>query len=214
MVVVAKIFIRNGHIWNEVLNYKIVMGFLSALIGVVSFIPYFRDIFRGHTKPHTFTWLVWGVLTSIAFFVQLVEDGGPGTWITGVSALACFVVAFLAMVKGETHIVLVDGLSLLGAFISLIGWWLTQKPLVAVILISLTDAIGFIPTIRKSYHKPQEETASTFALSGFAFFLSLFALESFSLTTWLYPVSIVVLNTLFVTLLLVRRRKLNAEETK
>lgn len=36
------------------------LGLLSAFLAVVSYIPYLRSIFVANTRPHAFTWLVWG----------------------------------------------------------------------------------------------------------------------------------------------------------
>jgi len=33
----------------------------------VAFVPYFRSIFSGTTRPHVFSWVVWGTNTSVAF---------------------------------------------------------------------------------------------------------------------------------------------------
>ena len=57
---------------------KTALGIFAILIGIYSYIPYFRDIFTGRTKPHAFTWFVWFLLTAIAFFAQLAGNGGAG----------------------------------------------------------------------------------------------------------------------------------------
>ena len=193
-------------------SYKIFLGSLSIIIAIISYIPYFRNIFRGRTKPHAISWFVWGVLTTIAFVAQVVEKGGAGAWVTGFTAIVCFTIAALAFIKGERQFVLFDWLSLLAAMASLILWWLTKEPLTAVILITITDAFGFLPTFRKGYHKPDEETAITFALSGVKFLISIFALETLTLATWLFPLSLVITNGLFVVLLVVRRVQLRPED--
>jgi hypothetical protein len=42
-------------------------GLLSLFLAVVSYVPYVRSILVGSTKPHAFTWLVWGTVMAIAF---------------------------------------------------------------------------------------------------------------------------------------------------
>jgi hypothetical protein len=66
--------------------------------------------------------------------------------------------------------------------------------------------LAFAPTFRKSYHDPSSENAITYTLSGLKFALSIIALTTFSVTTVLYPASLVFTNGAFVVLLLVRRR--------
>ena len=73
------------------------LGTLSVLIGIVGYIPYFRGIFSGRTKPHAFSWLVWAVLTATGFFIQLSEGGGAGSWALGLSSIACTTIFFLAL---------------------------------------------------------------------------------------------------------------------
>ena len=102
---------------------------------------------------------------------------------------------------------MVDWISISSVFIGIFVWWITGNPLGAVIIITLTDIIAYIPTFRKGYRRPFEETASLFGLDGIRALVSVFALEVFTLTTALYPLSVVITNGAFVTLLLVRREK-------
>ena len=190
------------------MDYKSVLGAVALVIGLLSYIPYFRDILRSKTKPHAFSWFVWSVLTGIAFFAQIVKDGGAGAWVNAGTALMCLAVFALSLFKGEKNIARVDILSLLGAAVGIVIWTLTNDPVLAVILVTVIDALGFIPTYRKSYAKPHEETLSTYVVSATKYAISLFALGSYSLTTWLFPASLVVSNGLFVLLLIVRRSQL------
>ena len=143
------------------------LGIFAIVIGIYSYIPYFRDIVAGRTKPHAFSWFVWALLTGIAFFAQLHGKGGAGAWVT-------------------------------------------DDPVGSVILITIIDALAFVPTFRKSYHKPNEETASTYSLSALKFAVAIAALSTVSVTTALYPLSLVVTNGVFVMMLLSRRKRLTA----
>ena len=55
------------------LEYKTILGIIAVIIALAGYVPYFRDIFRGKTKPHAFSWLVWASLTGIAFFGQIFD---------------------------------------------------------------------------------------------------------------------------------------------
>lgn len=190
------------------MEYKIILGSIATIIGFASYIPYFRDIYSGKTKPHAFSWLVWSILTGIAFFAQVAKGGGAGSWVNGGTALMCLAVFIVALFKGEKNIKTSDWLSLLGAFVGLLLWVLTDDPLLAVIIVTIIDAFGFIPTFHKSFYKPYEETLSTYIISSIKYFISLIALSSFNLSTWLFPASLAITNGLFVVMLIVRRRTL------
>lgn len=193
------------------MGLKTFLGIAATLMALVAYVPYFRNMLAGRTRPHAFTWLVWASLTAIAFAGQVVEGGGPGAWVTGFTAAVSFVIFGYALWQGrgtQRDIVLVDWLSLAGAALALVLWGVTDNPLTAVLLITVIDALAFVPTFRKSYRRPWEETAVTYSLSGLKFVIAIFALEQLTPTTWLYPASLVLMNGLFVGMLLVRRRQL------
>ena len=190
------------------MEYKTALSLIAIVIAFLSFIPYFRDIFAGRTKPHAFSWFVWAVITGSASAIQVAERGGVGAGVAGSTSLLCFVIFLLALFKGKRHFHIVDWVSFLAALVSLALWWLAKSPISAIILLTLTDALGYIPTFRKGYSKPYEDTAATFGFNGLAFFISLFALETWKITTWLYPASLVLTNGSFVTMLYIRRKQL------
>lgn len=151
---------------------------------------------------------MWGVLTAIAFVAQLHDHGGPGSYVTGGTALISFVIVGLAIWNGEKNITLSDKLNLAGAFSALLLWFFTDSPVLAILLISLIDFLGFLPTIRKSYAKPYEETLIHYVLAGLKFVLAIIALDHYTIVTWFYPASLVAANLLFVGMLVVRRRQI------
>lgn len=186
---------------------KTVLGITATVMALVSYIPYIRNMLSGKTKPHAFSWLVWGALTAIAFVGQISDGAGPGAWVTGFTACISFFIFITALRTGEKDITKTDWLSLVGAGIAMLLWWATSDPLIAVMLITVIDALGFFPTFRKSYQKPYQETAITFALSALKFVIAILALENLTPTTWLYPASLVLMNGIFVIMLLIRRKQ-------
>src|SRR5438093_346124 len=98
-----------------VLDYHVVLGVAASVAGLAGYIPYFRDIFWSTTKPHLFSWLVWGIVDAIAFFAQVVKGGGPGTWVIGIAALGCFTIALFAIRRGEKSITTIDWICFVAA---------------------------------------------------------------------------------------------------
>ena len=190
------------------IELKALLGILAVLIALIGYFPYFRDIFLGKTKPHSFSWLIWAVLQGIAFFGQISDQAGAGAWVTGIMGIVCFSVFVIALRKGETEITLLDKVSLCGAGIALLLWFFTGNPLLSILLVTLIDTFGFFPTYRKSYHTPREETLMMYFLCGTSWVISLLALENYSLVTLLYPAAGVFNNFLFVTMVMIRRKQL------
>ena len=191
------------------LDYKLVLSVLAIACGFIGYTFYFWNIMAGKTKPHAFSWFVWGFIASIAFAAQIFGKGGSGAAVMGFTAVSCFVITVLALLKGKRDFLPFDWLCLFASLVAVGLWVYTKNPLASILIITVTDAVAFLPTFRKAYFKPREETATTFVLSGVKFFLSLFALSKFTVITALYPSVLVALNGLFVTMLLIRRKMLN-----
>jgi hypothetical protein len=210
MTPVAKVFLL-GFCYDWAMDYKTILGVTAVIVGFIGYVPYFRNIFKNKTKPHAFSWLVWGILTAIAFVGQVVGKGGAGTWVTGFTALICFSIFALSLIKGRRDFPLVDWLCLAGAGLTLVLWALTKNPLTAIILVTFIDMLGFFPTFRKAYLEPNSETAFTYTLSGLKFLISIFALGTLSTLTILYPASLIITNLGFVAMLAVRRKHSRAK---
>lgn len=189
-------------------DYKTILGFVTIAIALVSYSFYFKGIFFGNTKPQPFSWFIWSVLSAVAFAAQLTANAGPGAWITGFTAVACLIISIIASFKMDWRFRALDWLSLFAALAALLLWHYTNSSDLAVVLVSLAYALGFVPTFFKGYNKPGEETAVTFALNSIKFGISLIALNSFSVTTWFYPATLFLLNCIFSIFLLVRRREI------
>lgn len=190
------------------MDYKVLLGIISIIVALTGYLFYFQDIFKAKTKPHAFSWLVWGILSIISFAAQVTKDAGPGAWVNGATTLICFILFLLALQKGEKRITNIDWISLVCALLSLFVWYLTKEPLFAVILICIIDFCGFCPTIRKSYNKPHEETVFLFFMSGLSHVFAILALANYLVVNWLYSAVLVFLNWTFVLLLLWRRKVL------
>ncbi|MDJ0919994.1 MAG: hypothetical protein QNI84_02625 [Henriciella sp.] len=191
---------------SEILQAKELFAAAALILTFVAFYPYYRAILREETKPHVFTWFIWGVGTVIVFGAQLSDGAGIGAWPIGVSGLLTFGVAILALRKAaDTSIVRMDWVFLVLAASALPLWFLTETALSAVIVLTLVDLLGFGPSVRKAYELPHEENALFFAIGAVRNAFVLLALEHFSWTTALFPAAVGVACLLFVALILSRR---------
>lgn len=190
------------------MDIKIILGTLAVVIGMLGYMFYTRGIFKGEVKPHAFTWSVWGILTSIAFFAQITEGGGPGAWVTGATAAMSFIFAIVGLgASSRAYIKKSDVIIFIFTLLAIPIWLVTENPLWAVILITIIDAVAFAPTFKKAYYHPQTENTWTYFLSATKFVVGIFALESFTTITVLYPASLVVANGAFVAMVIWRRNK-------
>jgi hypothetical protein len=107
---------------------------------------------------------------------------------------------------------LFDWLSLIAGLI-VFGYYLSSRnPTMSAILATATDVIGYGSTVKKGWAEPRKDSATSFALNSLKFVPSLFALNSYSLATWLYPATLVVVNGAVAAVLLFRRYNLEASQ--
>ena len=186
---------------------KEILSGLAIALTLVAFFPYVRSILAGRTKPHVFSWVIWGTTTFIVFLAQLADGAGIGAWPIGVSGIITIGVAGLAFAKrADINISRSDWAFFIAALSSLPLWYLTCDPLWAVVILTTVDVLGFGPTIRKAYGRPFEEQVTFFALMATRNAVSVGALEHYSLTTVLFPAVMATVAASFVAMVLARRR--------
>ena len=173
----------------------------------VAFVPYFRSIFAGTTRPHMFSWVVWGTNTSVAFVATLSAGGGAGAWAVGFSAAITLAVAGLAWARrADVHITRVDWLFFLAGLAAIPLWFVASDPLWAIVLVTAVELLGFGPTMRKSWHQPWSEPVSFLAILVVRNALVIAALEQRTLTTVLFPAAMAGACILLMGILVVRRQ--------
>lgn len=186
-------------------------GALSILMMVVSRAGYFADSFRGRTRPHSFSWFIWGTISGIGFAAQVAEGAGPGSWARGFGSASCFGLALIGALRGEKDIKRGDWVTLAVALSAIPLWVVTKTPLWSVIIVCFIDTIGYLPTVRKSWRKPHEEMALSYLCSSLGAAFSMLAIINYTPSTWLYPLVLVFSNGAMWGFLNMRRAALEAE---
>jgi len=189
-------------------DYHVILGGIGVGVALVGYAFYIRSILLGETKPHIFTWLILGLIDGIVFVAQLVSGAGAGAWPLGISIIICSVIVALSVKRGEKRITASDWVFLTAALASIGVWIVMRDPLGAVIILTVINVFGTAPTVRKSFYRPNEESMIPWSLDIVRFILALIALDTFNLTTALFPAGIILTNLCLVTMVLYRRRQL------
>jgi hypothetical protein len=188
--------------------YKEYLSAIGIFLTFLAYIPYIISILKNKIKPHVFSWGIWGVTTLIVFFAQLSDHGGAGAWVIGVSGALVSAIAVLAYLKkSDASITKIDWVFLCIALVALCAWFFTSNALIAVIILTFMNVVGFAPTIRKSYYQPFSEGLSFFMILVPRNLISIAALEHYSVTTVFFP-AITALACLTLISLVMYRRKI------
>ncbi|HHJ17283.1 MAG TPA: hypothetical protein ENJ80_11360 [Gammaproteobacteria bacterium] len=189
------------------MSYKVLLSAIAIGVTFAAFLPYIRSILKGATRPHVFSWVIWGVTTFVVFLAQLADSGGAGAWPIGVSGGITMYIAFLAYVKrADVSITVTDRVFFVSAMLSLPFWYFTNDPLWAVVILTTVDVLGFGPTIRKTYFHPYSESLTFFSLFTVRNIIVILALENYSVATVLFPAVIAVACMSLIAMVLYRRR--------
>lgn len=186
---------------------KLWFAIASAVIGVIAFIPYIRDMFLRRTRPHAYTWLIWMITQGIG--AAGVWHGG-GEW--GALTLIVWVV-FVSIVFvgsfwfGTKDITRSDTVVLFAAIGAILVWVVLDQPLLSVLFATGIDMLGYVPSFRKSYADPWGETLSAWGLFVLADLLAIFALAEYSILTTVYLGALTIANAAILLFCMYRRTR-------
>jgi hypothetical protein len=186
---------------------KEVSGVIASILTFALFIPYVRSIRAGSTRPHVFSWLIWGAGTCAVAMAQLSAGAEWGGWVILGSGIFSIYISYLALkYRGKRDLRPVDWLFLFMGMAALPAWAVTNEPMWAVALLTAADLLGFGPTVRKALRHPHDEPVWFYLLAALRNLLVLFALGSYSLTTVIFPLAIgLACLTMAIMLTLLRR---------
>ena len=190
---------------------KEILSIVAIALTLLAFYPYLRGILHGATKPHVFSWIIWGSTTFLVFLAQLQAGGGAGAWPIGVSGVISGWIAVMAYLKrGDVRISRADYLFFIAAMSALPLWHGTSDPTWAVAILTVVDLLGFGPTFRKAVLAPHTESLGFFSLFAARNGITVLALEKYSVATTLFPAAIGIACALLVLLIVYKRRRVEA----
>jgi hypothetical protein len=183
-----------------------VLGVLAGVIGVADTIPYVRDIFRGRTRPHRGTWLIWGVLAIVVCLSQRADGASWSLIMAGTQAVVTSLIFVLAIRHGEGGVSTTDLVLIAIAGGGVIGWIVAEEPIVATICVVAADLIGAALMLPKTYRDPGSETLATFALASLGGALAAGAVGVVDVSLLMYPIYYFAVNGAIALLIYQRRR--------
>jgi hypothetical protein len=192
------------------MDFKTSMGVLSVIIMVLAYTVYLWQASRPGegVQPHPFSWLLWGLVTGVAYLVQAATGGGAGSWVSGLTAATCILIGGISLRRHQWTFSAFDWIALGAGLVALMFYLLAKNMVLAAVLATLADAIGYGSTIKRGWVRPYNDSVSSFALNSAKFVPAICALKSYSVTTWIYPSTLVFMNGAVAAMLVLRRQQL------
>jgi hypothetical protein len=188
------------------MDLKIFLGLFATALALAAYIPIYWGIFFGTIRPHIYTYFVWTVTVGIAFFASVVSGGAAGAWSLGVTTILVVGIFLLCFKYGTQDVTKSDKWVLALAVISIIPWLLTKNPVISVVFVTLIESLSFIPTLRKTWNDPYSESYWPWVINVIKHSSIIFAVSIYSISTVLYPASLILMNLLLAAEIIVRRK--------
>lgn len=178
-----------------------VLATLSFLIVVVCTGYYTVDIMKGRSRPARSTRVMLLLLIVVTLFQQHGLGSGWSLSLTLAEIVAAITVFSLSIKRGVGGLSRLDkicyGLLVLDCFI----WFTTKNTLLALHLSILADTVALYPTLYKTWHDPQSESAVFFWAGVISPLFAIAAETHKSYQTLLFPVYISLINFIVVLLI-------------
>lgn len=195
---------------------KAIIGFMTAGLSVSGLGYCAVAAVWGNSRPHVYSWLIWTIVNAVAWYNQWTHGAGAGAWSTLVMTILSGVVFLIAAYQyisriSDDKITPVDQWCLAGAFISIVFLMIFKAGPASIVVAVITDALAFIPTLKKAWTAPGSETSANYLINTLRHIIALFAMQSYNFVTLLFPVSLIFLNALTVGIMLLRKNQKEAE---
>ncbi len=176
----------------------------AGVISTAAYIPYIISILKGKTKPNRASWWIWAVL-GIIICASYWSVGARNTfWYT--LPVGMITTALLSLKYGIGGWTPFDRVCLAGAAAGLLLWWVSGIPFTALAVSMGIDMIGYFPTMRKIWHMSGSEDRLTWMMFLVAAALNVAAIDRWTLDIAIYPVYILVFNSIVLGLIVFRKR--------
>lgn len=183
-----------------------ILGIIAAIIYSVAFARYIYSMVKSKNKPNRATWFIWIVL-GFVLLASYYSAGARETIPSLIINQIGMIIVFLFSIRyGQGGIDKFDIACLVGATVSLFVWWISNNPVYALFIGILTDLIGALPTIKKSFEHQDGEDRLTWLLFLFGNVANLFASDITNFSNYIYPLYMSLL-CLLILVLLVRKSK-------
>lgn len=111
----------------------------GSVLVMLRYGTYLYTVYQGQTKPHAFTWLLLGSVSSIGAWAQFELNGGPSAWVLGLMAATCLLIALLAFFVGYRDYKKSDWAALIICFMAIPLWKATDNPVLALVIVVFID---------------------------------------------------------------------------
>lgn len=184
-------------------SWTLLVGVALSVVGTGNYV---LATVRGQTQPNRVTWLMWAVAPLLAFAIEVQQHVGAASFTTLLfGVMPIFVlVASTKNPHGQWRVSIFDALCGVVSVVGLVVWLSTSHPTWGLVAQVVADAVAGLPTLHKAMRHPQTESPFAFTTGVINATLALLVLHHWTTAGALFPLSILVMNSLIVLFIVTR----------
>ena len=188
------------------------LGIASAILSSMAFLPYIIDTIARRTQPVRSSWLVWSVLSVIAFWGQVYEGASASLWFSAIQFAGTVLVFLLSILIGAGRYMKTSDYFVLAAAAGGIGlWYMTDSAVYALAITIGISLLGGIPTVLGAYREPEKETMAMWFVSLFASVSAIFSVGKLDWVLLAYPLYLFTMYGAIVGAMMLGRVRTGAQ---
>ena len=175
---------------------------IGALIASLGGLYYLYETIQGKAKPNRVTWILWAVFPMIIFVAQRVQGVEGVSWATlaaGVTPMLVVVASFFNK-KAYWKTQPLDYACLAVGVLGIVLWAVTDNANLAIAFSILADFAAAVPTIIKSYKRPETESWVAYAITAAGLLITVFAISTWTFENYAFVLYILFANGLLAVL--------------
>ncbi len=188
---------------------------VAASASTLAALAYIRSMFSGGAKPNRVTWFMWSIAPFIA--ASAAVSSGVG-WavvpvlMSGISPFLIFAASFFY--KGAYwKLSRFDSAFGVMSALSLVFWYLTENPNVAIVFAIASDALAGAPTVVKAWRNPETESLWPYTIGIFSPLTSFLVAPAFTFSQVAFPAYLIMVNLLVLAVCLRKGMPKSAPKT-
>jgi len=182
-------------------------GIAAPIASLLGLIPYIRSIIRKETKPSGPSWWTWSVLAFVA--VASSWAGGANWQVLLLPVWLCLLQLFIAILSikyGDNNWDFQNKLFIGIALLSIVVWFATGNPLIALAFTIIADLFASFPNFRHVAKNPEQEHRLAWGLGWLSGVFALLAIKHWNFASFGWAVYF-FLNMSIVMFFLLKPRK-------
>jgi hypothetical protein len=174
--------------------------YITILISLIGYSIYLKDIFYGQTRPNLVSWILWMLAPFIGVFFQLKAGAGLSVIPVFMAGFGPFMVIVASLFRKNSlwKITKLDIICGVLALMALILYIFTHNLGISIIFAILSDGLGGVPTIVKSWKFPKTETATLYLFGILNNMIGLLIVKNWIFSIYSFNAYLIVMNLIIV----------------